>query len=216
MGKTPLHLVAENGYYVSLRLHEFDKHSNFKTDEIIKENLNIAKILINNGANIEIKDNAGFTPIYCAIRSGNRKVANLLMEKGANLKPSILILVYDEKKEFHALHIACYWGLYNISKKLIESGADVKKRMYSDKYYDSYQPIHFIASFCQKEWGHRNPKRIQVIKRKRLIAKLLISKGVYINSKTQTGLTPLDIANEEGCPDISKMLKEMGAKNNKY
>lgn len=46
----------------------------------------IVKKLINAGCQVDVIDQLGLTPIYYACRNANRKVLNLLVKSGANLK----------------------------------------------------------------------------------------------------------------------------------
>jgi len=44
------------------------------------------KFLLNKGANIEISDNGGVTPLMAAARSGNLDIVNLLLERGSKVE----------------------------------------------------------------------------------------------------------------------------------
>ena len=206
LGKTPLHLVAENGIHRVSLVNYFKHPSRPDPDEIIKENIAITTLLLNNGAEIEAKDNEGFSPVYCAINRGNREVTNLLMKKGANLNNLICI---DENKKYPVLFDACHWGLLKIAKKLIDSGADVNYT------YSGLKPVHLIVRFDPGDWKIKKDYRKQISLRKEKITKLLISKGADINAKTSLGKTPLDIENEGYCPLLAKKLKKLGARYSK-
>ncbi|UCC99109.1 MAG: ankyrin repeat domain-containing protein, partial [Phycisphaerales bacterium] len=56
-------------------------------------------------------------------------------------------------------------------------------------------PLH-----CAARYGHKE------------VAELLIAKGAGVNARNNEGQTPLDIAVEEGRPEIVELLRKHGAK----
>jgi len=48
-------------------------------------NKELAELLINKGANVNVRDLVGFTPLILSVTGGVSGVAELLIEKGANL-----------------------------------------------------------------------------------------------------------------------------------
>lgn len=72
----------------------------------------IAKLLIENGANIESRDSEGNTPLLIAINQGPTDIAQLLIEKGAN--------IYAQNKSHkNALHFAVHDRGYGYPNLLI-------------------------------------------------------------------------------------------------
>lgn len=80
-GYTPLHMAAMqdvgqgNINFVTGKTEPPD-------DKAIETNFEIAKLLIENGANVNVKDNEGDTPLFHARRHLNFKVASLIVEHG--------------------------------------------------------------------------------------------------------------------------------------
>jgi ankyrin repeat protein/beta-lactamase regulating signal transducer with metallopeptidase domain len=110
LGFTPLHLAALLG------------------------NQKIINILIDEGANPNIKIADEITPIYCAIVSpvaDRMKVTELLIDKGA---------------EFSKIHIASFLGDLETVKDLINHGADIDSKDIMDT-----TPLHFAAAGGQKD-----------------------------------------------------------------
>ena len=93
---TPLHEAANNGY------------------------VDVAKLLIKAGADINKGDRIGWTPLHEAVRNGHENVANLLIEAGADINKGD----GDGKTP---LHLAAERGHENMAELLIEAGADIKK-----------------------------------------------------------------------------------------
>ncbi|KAJ7636552.1 ankyrin repeat-containing domain protein, partial [Roridomyces roridus] len=60
-GNTPLHLALANGH------------------------ADVAMLLIEKGADINVKDDDGSTPLHVALAKGHADVAKLLIERGANI-----------------------------------------------------------------------------------------------------------------------------------
>ena len=87
----PIHLAAKNGY------------------------LEIAKLLLLNGANVNAKDAAHQTPLHFAASRGNFEIAKLLLQNGANI--NLKTSYYQETP----LHYAAYNGNFEIVKLLIEN-----------------------------------------------------------------------------------------------
>lgn len=63
----------------------------------------IVKKLINAGCPIDVIDQLGLTPIYYACRNANRKILNLLVKSGANLK----MYNFEKLKEHLKLPESC-------------------------------------------------------------------------------------------------------------
>ena len=96
---TLLHLISQcgNDKYLHELLQEFKKEISLIIDNYNKENITalheaasygyitICKLLIENGANINIKNNCNNTPIHYAILNGHTNVVELFIEYGCNL-----------------------------------------------------------------------------------------------------------------------------------
>ncbi|MDX2050464.1 MAG: ankyrin repeat domain-containing protein [Rickettsiaceae bacterium] len=137
---------------------------------------------IEHGANINEKDNFGWTPLHCVCHNGHEQTAKLLIEHGANI---------DEKDNsgLTPLHQACYWGHEQIAKLLKEHGAKIDEK-------DNFGWTS-LYSACFK--GQEQ------------IAKLLIELGAKIDEKDNSGGTPLHWACGNGHKQIVKLLIEHGA-----
>jgi hypothetical protein len=81
-------------------------------------NTEMMKILLDLGANVEIKDADGETPVFVASSSRDPEMARLLLQAGAN--PNV-----KAKDGWSALMMATRDGYHQIVKYLLEAGADV-------------------------------------------------------------------------------------------
>jgi ankyrin repeat protein len=149
-------------------------------------NTEIARLLIEKGADVNSKDEFGWTPLMFAAISERDPVdvARLLIEKGADVNSKL-------KDGVTPLMFAASAGNLEVLKLVIEKGADVNY-----KYESDWTPLMSAA----KAEGDR----IEVVK-------LLIEKGADINAKDERGETPLSIAEKYNQSKVVQYLKEHGA-----
>ncbi|ORX57695.1 ankyrin [Piromyces finnis] len=88
-----------------------------------RKNLNLIKFFINNGANIDGKDDRGATPLYYAIFNSNKvEIVKYLVEKGANINE----IINDSNET------VIFWALrhdrYNAVKLLINHGVNINHK----------------------------------------------------------------------------------------
>ena len=96
--------------------------------------LKVVKCLIENGANINIRDNNGQTPLYHAADEDKFEIVKYLIDFGAwiDLKNTV--------NNYTPLHAAVEEGHQNVVKFLIENGANVN---ICNKDFQS--PLHFAV-----------------------------------------------------------------------
>ncbi|KAK7085398.1 hypothetical protein SK128_000895 [Halocaridina rubra] len=113
-GARPLHLaVCKNGFY------------------------GIVSALLERGAEVNITDEEGFTPLMVAALNGHSKVVRLLLEKGAN--PNTTRLDTGET----ALHLAMNSNSMATARVLLDFEADIGLRTSNE----GLTPLHFAAEF---------------------------------------------------------------------
>jgi hypothetical protein len=102
-----------------------------------KGHLDVARDLIEAGADVNAKDNNGSTPLFFCALKGHVEVARALIEAGADV---------NAKKDngVTPLHMCAYTGHLEVSRALIEKGADVNA-----KEDDGVTPLYV----CSQE-GH--------------------------------------------------------------
>ena len=86
-----------------------------------KGHLDVARAVIEAGADVNAKDNEGLTPLYMCALGGHLEVARALIEAGADV---------NAKKDngVTPLHMCAYTGHLEVSRALIEKGADVNAK----------------------------------------------------------------------------------------
>jgi len=161
----------------------------------IYNNLDIVKLLVKAGANIEKSNDSGETPLYNAAIHGNIEIVKFLIESGANIN------TVDGISNYTPLHVAifcpgydldinAYKNYFNIATLLIKSGANLNVESSQHR-----TPLHILVNssirinvdFDDKD---ANELHKDVIK----IAKLLIQGGANVNAVDNFNNTPLHYA----------------------
>ena len=173
--------------------------------------LDVVKLLISNGANINEKDRNGRTPLFSSVSSDFKEVSKLLISEGANV---------NAKSDFGTpLDMAIRRKQTQTTELLRKNGAMV------------IDEIKVIKTFKQhlKDGGDVNAKddgEVTLLHKAALagydkLSKLLIDAGADINVKTKSGNTPLHkgetplhLAAKTGRKDIISLLIIAGANVN--
>ena len=165
-------------------------------------NEEIARLLIENGANLNLQDKEGKTALMHAIQHDYLKeIAKLLVEKGANLN-------LQDKEGLTVVMYAIWCGEFELAKLFIEKGARLDLL---DK--DGKSALRWaVDSFCD-EGGSVYPK---FFKRADLgFINLLIDKGKNLDSQDKDGTTVLMVVSEFPAPNTLaavKLLVKKGAR----
>ncbi|MBN1212652.1 MAG: ankyrin repeat domain-containing protein [candidate division Zixibacteria bacterium] len=183
----------------------------------------IFRLLIDNGAKINIKNNDGETPLFWALNPFSIEEARLLIEKGADVNArsnfnqtplhnvagrgtvAIAQLLLDHGADINAannngwvpLTHAC-WSGPEMVRFLILNGAEVNPPEYKDPdsncFFRPTTPLHLAARHSDLE-----------------VSKILLENGARLNVRNQEGETPLYLAASQGHTDITEYLLEKGA-----
>jgi ankyrin repeat protein len=96
-GWMPLHEAADNGYFA------------------------MAKVLVANGADLDVRAKGGRSPLYLATMYDHRDIVRLLLAHGASAN------VKDDDS-VTPLHLAAWSGYEDVAKLLLAHGADVNAK----------------------------------------------------------------------------------------
>lgn len=146
----------------------------------------IARILIDNGANVDGLGGNGMTPLHHAALDGAEAVAKVLLEKGCNVNFRRTI-----KDRSTPLIYAARSGNEEMVKMLLDAGADISIR-------NSRQ---ITALHSAAESGFRG----------QAVARLLIEKGADITARDYRRKTPLLCAAGGGSTSTVKLMLEKGS-----
>jgi ankyrin repeat protein len=90
-------------------------------------------LLLEHGAAIDLKNDAGDTALLCAVTEGHTECARLLIESNHLASDPQSYLNHTTSDGDTALLISCHLGNQDIAIDLIKAGADVNKRDSIDK-----------------------------------------------------------------------------------
>uniref|UniRef100_K1QVI3 Serine/threonine-protein kinase TNNI3K n=1 Tax=Magallana gigas TaxID=29159 RepID=K1QVI3_MAGGI len=143
----------------------------------------IAEVLIDNGAKINMQDAVNFTPLHIACNFGNDKVVSLLVSHRADVNAAGGV-------GDRPLHLACSRGHLQVTKLLVEAPQQPAEVNVKDD--EEHYPIHF----CCKS-GHLN------------VLSYLLDKQALPHVCNIYGDTPLHLACYSGKVEIVKHLISM-------
>ncbi|MCD4782551.1 MAG: TolC family protein [Candidatus Eremiobacteraeota bacterium] len=149
-------------------------------------NIEMAKLFLKNGADINAESRTGMTPTYLAATEGYSQLVDMLAQKGAKLD------VPAGNSLWTPLMRASTKGYVKTAEVLIKRGANIKAKSRA-----GWTPLHGAA-----EQGHMQ------------IVKMLVKAGADINAKNNLGKTPLDLAVENGHDNVVEYLTKLDAKSN--
>jgi ankyrin repeat protein len=176
------------------------------------------KKILELGADINVKDKDGETPLYGASFYGRTEIVSLLLQKGADIN------VKDKDGET-PLYGASQDGNKEIVSMLLQKGADTD---IADK--NSRTPLYWASSRGHKEIvsmllqkgadtdiadkNSRTPLYWASFYGRTEIVSMLLQNGADINVKDKDGQTPLYQASLDGNKEIVSMLLQKGADPN--
>jgi ankyrin repeat protein len=177
--------------------------------------IEIAKILIENGANINAVDLMGDTPLTLAAWRGFEEIVNYLLDKNAEFSASgnegIELLSYSADKRLWKLYQALiikggdpflksmmekpvlHWAAAGGSEKIVGDLID-KQMPVNAKDIFGWTPLHYASYFGRSG-----------------VAKLLLEKGADFNSKTPLGESSIYLAQCEDKQELINLLVSKGA-----
>jgi len=147
------------------------------------EHFNVAQLLYQRGADIDVRGFEGRTPLYGASARGHLEIVQWLLGRGAD--PNL-------SDEFHgetALHQAAWRDYVKVVQILLQHNADPNIQNSGGEV-----PLHWASN-------GRNSN----------VTRLLLEHGVDVNARRKDGATPLHLASRAGCLEVARLLIEHGA-----
>ncbi len=167
------------------QLNEEDQAvARYEQSTMKKQWRDVALMLIEHGADVNASRSMDPTTLLnLAANIGDARIVRALVNKGAALNPSVLV-VYESP-----LHAAIAERHKDVAEILVLRGADVNSRNRSDR-----TPLHVLArDFDDSE-----------------LAELMIQHGALVNAEDKNGDTPLDFALRAGHLNVARVLQERG------
>ena len=177
------------------------------------ENIQIVRILIEAGANVNIQNKVGDTPLHLATNNENIHIIRILIEAGADVNKrnnnGILPLDNNINKEYSNNN-------YSILIMLIRAGTDL-----NSQDNDGYTPLHvatsaidtyhveiLIQAGADKNVQNKNgdtPLHLATRLRNFYAIKKLVEAGADMNVQNNNGKTPLQVIDNDGNDDVSEI-----------
>ena len=164
----------------------------------------VAKILIENDADVNEKNANGDTPLHIAAENNSTRVAKILIENGADVNATNFV---DQTP----LHYAAQLNSTKVAKILIENGADVNaedadmyiKPLYAAAANNSTKVAEILIEngadvndVDRLNWMGYTPLHHAVKLGNAELAGILIASGADLNAKDANGYTPFGSAEE--------------------
>ena len=177
-----------------------------------KGHLDILRLLVEAGADVNKADNNGETSLWMASKEGNLEVVRLLLDAGANVDKA-------DNKGMTPLYVASYMGHLEVVRLLLDAGADKDKAdnngmtpLYIASYKGHLEVVRLLVDAGADkdkadEYG-RTPLLIASQYGHHEVVRLLVDAGADIAKKDKDGNTPLDIAKKKDRTDIIEYLEK--------
>ncbi|TFB02620.1 Ankyrin-3 [Trichoderma ghanense] len=172
---------------------------------VSRDNFNIFHQLLRADANINAVNKFNSqTPLHCAVRIGNSKMVQTLLEKGANTETL-------NHLGFSPLQYAVYRGDLEIVKQFVQHdkrpGASIRKATLQGGK-DGDTPMHTLCQLTRQGGG----EQIMCAMFEELWS--VAPQSDMINATNEGGLTPLDLAYymQDKYPTFVQLLMDEGAK----
>lgn len=199
------------------------------------------KLLISEGAEVNVKNNEGLTPLHCAVREGHKEVVELLLAHDADVNigdaglnrtaaefamrshhTDIVQLLVSKGADISPLHFALYMKDETKARSLIEGGVDVSRRTPNgttplDRAVRAgLKDIAELliakgADVKAKDNWNWTPLHSAVYGHEDIV-ELLITEGANVNARDGASRTPLFYAKDQGNTEIVELLRKHGTK----
>ncbi|KAL9601010.1 MAG: hypothetical protein Q9219_002832 [cf. Caloplaca sp. 3 TL-2023] len=153
----------------------------------------IARLLIDNGAEIDAKNYSGRTPLQEAVKTANIGfgVTRLLLERGAS------IAIYDDEG-WTPLHQAAFGGNSTLIETLVEKGCDIEAQTSDSTFWNS-------SRFCRA-----TPLFLAAGSGREAAVRTLMAHGANIRCRNLAREMPIHVASWRGFATIVRIMLEAG------
>ena len=180
----------------------------------IYNNIDIVKLLVKAGADLDKANDDDETPLHTAVHLGNIKIVKFLIDEGANINKR------DSIDRYTPLHLALScpgeiedkstMNYLNIANLLIESGANLE----ATTRRRNNTPLHKLIETSIRisiDDSYRGMENSELYKAALEIVRLLIKKQVNINAADNNRNTPLHRALRNNDFELAYILMKAGA-----
>ncbi|TNK94292.1 hypothetical protein OUY_02210 [Wolbachia endosymbiont of Leptopilina clavipes] len=149
-------------------------------EEVDQGNIQAVKNFIEQGGNIEAKNDDGWTLLHRSAWKGRTEIVEFLVDQGANINART---TSDSKKP---IHVAAKEGYQEIVDFFLG-----KRMRVDDADNDKWTPLHYAAAYNHLE-----------------LSEFLLGQHANIEAKNKNNKTPLDLAREKSHTKIVSFLMQ--------
>ena len=192
-------------------------HEAILIDTALRRKPEVSRVLIEKGANVNLKDRDGSTPLILALAGGSAEIARLLIEKGADVnkrdadgRAPLAEAVKNKNSE--------------IARLLLEKGVDAAIRdkdgmtlLSSALFYGDFASARLLVEkgallgLNSPDILGTTPLNKALISGRAELARLLIEKGADVNKRDANAVSPLMAAGSQGEDEFVELLVRKGA-----
>ncbi|VDI42961.1 serine/threonine-protein phosphatase 6 regulatory ankyrin repeat subunit A [Mytilus galloprovincialis] len=242
-GSTPLFLACQRGNFETVKylLDLNGKNINSRVDTrkkrvnglsalhtaCINGHLDIVKLLVNVGVNLNDTSNKGCTPLFQACEEGHYEIVKFLLDLNGQALNSRVNTTLTDSTEWSVLDVACYNGHIEVVKLLVDVcinlnrttdyGSTPLNKACQKGHYDT---VKFLLDLNGQVLNSRVDTTIKSLfggsalhvacKNGHIeVVKLLVDVGMNLNDTSNSGSTPLHKACEDGHCDTVKWLLDL-------
>ena len=187
--------------------------------------VDVFKVLLDNGADANQYLELGGSPLVSACKAGNLSLAEFLLDRGANPNCGYALGDYE----------ALVWAIIgpsanlDVVKLLLERGAVVKGSgaLIAAAEHGNLDAVRVLLEMAdvdmeevedygayydkEKEAGLGTALYAAAKEGQEEIVHVLLQKGAHVHFKTETGISPAEIADQNGHADIARILRQREA-----
>jgi ankyrin repeat protein len=190
-----------------------------------KGDLKAAQAALENGADVNAKDNISQTALIACARSGNKDILALLLKKGANVNAKMRIVDSDNwnsnlasadseyEKHVGTLEEMAVTNKDDGIRNMLDTNGRVALMEAAEKGHVEIAQmlLDHGAAVDEKTDNGTTALMITTMLGHKKIVELLINCGADVNAKAEYGWTALMSAAKEGHTEIVKLLVDAGA-----
>jgi len=171
-----------------------------------------ARVLLANGANVDMVDSYGYTPLYYALWSDDEEIVKVLVSGGADVNKHS-----PYEGEYSALVYAIWTWRKGDVELILDAGADInakEDKVYTPLYFAAFDSTKDVFNLILARKDYPDTIHMAACKGDLDRVAMLIERGTDVNAKDEFGCTPLHWAAIADSAEVADFLIAKGANVN--